>query len=145
MNKGLVYFEDNGRIYLNNECEMCFNYPLENLNEPCLACGLTQQELITLEKNIERANKALDLFSKFSDDDDLKNSREAFLHLSGINLGDGLDQVVFTDIDQTDEIRGLADLTEHMVTLVIYPTNIRHVEGDEYYEDEDWDEYDDYI
>jgi hypothetical protein len=143
LNKGLIQFDDDGRLYINHECKVCSMFPLENLNEPCLSCGISQQELIVLKKNVNRANKALDLFAKFlgEDENDI-DVREAFLHLSSISLGEGFDQVVFTDIDQTDEIRGLADLAEHMCRVVIYPTKIRHIEGDDYYEDEDWDEED---
>jgi hypothetical protein len=138
---GLLYFEDNGRLNIDHECEMCMKFPLENLNEPCLSCGVSQGELLTLEKNVQRVNKALDLMNKFGlDEEGDVDVREAFLHLSSIQLGDGLDQLLFTDIDQNDEIRGLADLTEHMCTVVIYPTNIRHVEGDDYIDEEDWED-----
>jgi hypothetical protein len=140
---GILQFDDDGRLYINHHCDICEKFPLENLNEPCLKCGYSQQTLITLERYVNRANKAIDLMGKFigEDADDNIDVREAFLHLSSITLGKGLDEVVFTDIDQTDEIRGLADLAEHMCRVIIYPTNIRHIEGDDYIEEDD-DEYD---
>lgn len=139
---GLLQFDEDGRLYIDHYCETCEKFPLENIDEPCLSCGHSQANIITLEKLVKRANKALDLIGDI--DDDGIDVREAWLQLSSIKLGNGLDQVVFTDIDMTDEIRKLADLTEHMCRVIIYPTNIRHIEGDDYYEDEFYeDEYED--
>lgn len=136
----LLQFDDNGRLYINHECETCMKFPLENLNEPCLQCGHSQIKLITLEKNVTRVNKALDLMANFLGDDMNEDIdvREAFLHLSGIKLGDGFDEIFFTDLDMTEEIRGLADLADSMCRVIIYPTNIRHkeVEFIDEYEDE---------
>lgn len=137
---GIIQFDESGRLYIDHECEMCMKYPLEDLNEPCLACGCSQLSLIQLEKLVNRANKAIDLMGnlvKEDDHDDEIDVREAFLHLNGIQLGGGEpDTMILMDIEQTDEIRKMADLADHMVRVIIYPTNVRNVDmfdiGDDY-------------
>jgi hypothetical protein len=134
--EGLLQFDDDGRLYIDHVCESCMKFPLEDLNEPCLECGYMRSKLIQLEKYMNRANKALDLMAtaiKEDDQDDEIDVREAFLHLKSIKLGGSdMDTMVLVDIDQTDEIRRMADLAEHMVRVIIYPTNMRHIEGDDY-------------
>lgn len=138
---GILQFDDHGRLYMNHECDMCFKYPIEDMSEPCLKCGHTQLELITLENKVNRVNKAIDLMAKFiGEDDDVEvDVREAFLHLSGIKLGEGMDEMIFTDVDMTQEIRGLADVVESMCRVIIYPTDIHVHENPEEYEDEEDD------
>jgi hypothetical protein len=135
---GLIQFDDNGRLYINHECESCMKFPLEDLNEPCIECNYSKLALIKLEGKIDRANRAIDLMGKsFTENDGEEiDVREAFVHISEIKLGgSGMDKMILQDIDMTDEIRGMADLAEHMVRVIIYPTNIRHVEGDDYDDD----------
>lgn len=133
---GLIQFDEDGRLYIDHDCQMCFKFPLEHINEPCLQCGYSKLNLIKLEKLVTRTNKAIDLMANMIKEDDHDNEinvREGFLQLSTIKLGgNGMDSMTLVDIDQTDDIRGLADLADHMVRVIIYPTNIRHIEGDDY-------------
>jgi len=129
---GLLQFDENGRLYINHDCEACKKFPLENLNEACLECGYSRSELIQLEGLVNRANKAIDMMSNALTEEDGKeiDVREVFLHVKEIRLGgDKPDMIILQDLDMTDGIRDLSDLAEHMVRVIIYPTNMRMIEG----------------
>lgn len=127
----MLNFDDSGRLYIDHECEMCEKFPLENLNEPCLNCGHSQYELMALEKYVNRANMAIDMYAPSEDEEIGVKVLEGFVQLSSIKLGKGLDEATLTDIDLTDDIRKWAEFTDHMVRVIIYPTDIRHQEEDD--------------
>ena len=132
----MIAFDENGKLYINHYCDYCERFPLENLEEKCSGCGFSQLDIITTEQNVNRHNKALDYYRLMGNDDKDVEQRQATLHLTSCILGgDNFDQLVFTDIDETDEIRGLAQFTDQMCQVVIYPMNMRIREIDYNYDD----------
>ena len=94
MISGILQFDDSGRLWINHECEMCNTFPLEDWNEPCLNCGHSLDELVTLESYVNRANKAIDILANSVEDVKEIDVRKGFLQLSCIKLGNGFDEVL---------------------------------------------------
>lgn len=134
----MLYFDVVGRLSYNHGCEGCDKYPLEDPSEPCILCGYSQDDIGSVYSQVEAMNEAYDKYGQNFEDKPKSKSRSAFLHVSHICLGGEYDTMTLTDVDMDGDIRKLADLTEHMVELVIVPTDIVHkgLYNDDDYEDD---------
>jgi hypothetical protein len=136
----MLYFDVAGRLNYEHGCEGCLKYPLEDLEEPCLLCGYSQKEIEDIHSKVEAMNEAYEKYGQNFEENPRSKPRNAFLHLSNISLGGDFDTMVLTDIDMNDDIREMADLTEHMVEIIVYPTDIvnkcLYDDDDEYWEED---------
>lgn len=131
----LLYFGEDGRLYINHECELCKSYPLEDLNEPCFACGYSQAELLELKRNVDNINEAYDFFNIYKKDSD-SFSKGAFLRVSSIKIGQGLDSITLHDPEHSGRIRGMADLVDKYCYVIFYYDKNEEVEDDLFFDDE---------
>lgn len=132
----MLFFDHNGKLAYTHHCEGCERFPLEDSDEPCLMCGYTKNEVDAVREKVEVMNQLYEKHGEEYHEKPIQHSRNAFLQLHAITIGgEDYDYVTFADIDMNDDIRKLADLTDHMVELIIIPTDIAHKELN--YDDED--------
>lgn len=129
----LLYFGEDGRLYIAHECEMCEKFPLEDLNSECGECGYSQAELLELKRNVDRLNEAYDFFNIYENDEN-SFSKGAYLEVSAMKLGDGIDGIELQDTMGTGVLRGMADLVDKDCYVIFY-----------YDKDEEYDELDSYL
>ncbi len=129
----LLYFGEDGRLYILHECEMCEKFPLEDLNSECGECGYSQAELLELKRNVDRLNEAYDFFNLYNNDEN-SFSKGAFLNFSQLKLGNGYDTIVLNDIEDSGKLREMGDLVDKNCYVIFY-----------YDEDEEYDEFDMFI
>lgn len=123
----LVYFGENGRLNLDHDCEMCNEYPVEDMNEPCLACGYAKVDLIEVNNRITETNRAVDFFNAKSKDN---NSSVTAIHceltLSHVSLGGtDCDKIVLSDLNDSEQMVSLfAPFVRHDCEIVVYPKGL---------------------
>ena len=130
----------NGRLALNHGCEFCENIPLENVDEPCFNCGISQSELAQVEGMITKVNRYIDLAQKFDihglQESDYHNKPVEFqARLTNLNLGDK-DSVEFVDEYHAGELRELNKVAGQPCHVVVYPQYVNNTY--EEYDDEEW-------
>lgn len=130
----LLYFGEDGRLYINHECELCKSYPLEDLNEPCSACGYSQAELLELKRNVDNMNESYDFFNIYNDN---SFSKGAFLRVSSIKIGQGLDSITLHDTEHSGRIRSMADLVDKYCYVIFYYDENEEYEYDLFFVDEE--------
>lgn len=126
----LVYFSEDGRLYLDHDCEMCEKYPIEDLNSECLECGVSRNDLIELESHIANTNRAIDFFNSKAkiSELDVHNTSEvvtAELNLSHVSMGgNDCDKIVFSDFEDTGIVSQFADYIRQDCVVVVYPKGL---------------------
>lgn len=124
----LVYFTEDGRLELDHDCEMCNEYPLEDMNEPCLNCGYAQVDLLTVIGHIARANRAIDFYNGLNQDENDKGSVviQSTLTLSHVSLGgNDCNKLVFSDYEDSPYlIPSFAPFIHHECDVIIYPKKV---------------------
>lgn len=129
----LLYFGEDGRLYIAHECEMCEKFPLEDLNSECGECGYSQAELLELKRRVDKMNEAYDFFNIYENDEN-SFSKGAYLKVTSMKLGGYTDNVVLQDTMDTGVLRDMADLVDKNCYVIFY-----------YDKDEEYDELDSYL
>lgn len=125
----LLYFGEDGRLYIQHECEMCELHPLEDLNEPCLECGYSQAELLDLQSKVEKQNEAYDFFKVYTNKkEDNPQVKGALLHVQSIVLGEGVDRITLADLENSGKLRDMAGMTDKLCYAIFYWDKEQEVE-----------------
>lgn len=131
----LLYFNDYGRLEIEHECEMCEQFPLESLNEPCLNCGVTQSDLIELKTHVANTNEAIDYYnSKIKKNDDGKPvAISAELVLSHVSIGgNDCNKIVLSDYEGSPYLVPIfAPFVNFACDVIVYPKIIDEIDFEE--------------
>lgn len=117
----LLYFGEDGRLYINHECDFCTKYPLEDINETCLECGYSQAELLDLKVKVDKQNEAYDFFKVYTNKkEDNPQVKGALLYVQAVNFGDGYDKIVLSDLEESGKLRDMAEMVQKNIYAVFY-------------------------